>query len=94
MAERKFFAPKHDQGKHPSMRSHLRGLQASTLKLTMWRREREAALEAGHRPPELCFPGEIGGHFQDDNGETTSQQVLRTVERGETQIFANEKSTT
>lgn len=64
MSAEKFIAPKHDMSKHPSMRSHLRGLQASTLKLTLWRREREAAIEAGHRPPELCFEGEIGGHGQ------------------------------
>ena len=63
------------------MRSHLRGLQASTLKLTLWRREREAALEAGHRPPELCFPGEVGGHFQVPGGVIFEQPEVIEMER-------------
>jgi hypothetical protein len=72
MSLEKFFAPKHDMGKHPSMRSHIRGLDASGLKLSLWKRERTAALENGHQPPELCFDGEIGGHFQGDDGERAS----------------------
>lgn len=51
MATEKFFAPKHDKGKHPSMHCH--------------RTRFEAAVAEQKREPELCFPNEIGGHFQD-----------------------------
>jgi len=78
MAVEKFFAPKHDQGKHPSMHCH--------------RTRFEAAVEK--QKPELCYPGEIGGHFQDDNREATMPEVLWPVERGETPLFVDEKSTT
>ena len=63
----KFIAGKVDQGHHDGLRSTRRRLDASFAQLTNWRNQNEAAHLGGHEPdqPELCFPGEIGGHFQD-----------------------------
>jgi hypothetical protein len=102
MAIEKFFAPKHDMGKHPSMHCHRARFEASQVD---WRARFDLEmievyvnhLRKNVEPlgtpgkPELCFDEEKGGHFQDD-GETTSQQVLRPLERRETQIFPDETS--
>lgn len=66
MALEKFIRGKVDSAHHAGLRSTRRRLEESMDRLKEWQNERIAAHEQGHSEPELCFPGEIGGHFQID----------------------------
>lgn len=67
---------------HAGKASEHRGIAAAVYQLKMWKDERIAAHEQGHRPSEfpdgnsLCFPGEVGGHFQDLQAIPQDQEIV------------------
>jgi hypothetical protein len=52
---------------HAGKASERRGLDRIRYELSMWKNERIASHEQGHKESELCFPGEIGGHGLEEN---------------------------
>ena len=61
---------------HAGKHSETTRIDAMVHQLRMWRNERIASHEAGHKESELCFPGEIGGHFQIDQIPQDQEIVL------------------
>ena len=64
MSKERFIGGRHDDARHDGRHSTMKRLQGAMEQIQAWRRERTLANEAGHTP-ELCYPGEIGGHFID-----------------------------
>jgi len=58
-----------DASHHDGLRSTRRRLESAMSQIRAYRNERAASHETGEDEPELCFPGEIGGHFQIPSGE-------------------------